>query len=493
MNTQPPSDNSNDPADDAPQRRKERGAAADGSGEFRRAESERSSPSTPEAEPTRRSEEHREEVVGQGSGETAGGSPAIAKGDNPAAQRSADDAALAFDPAILNGGGGLSNTPPQKTTLGGEDYLTVNFYLEYESFGGIREQLERAREAALRGSDANTLQLGDVVGLVSPGGVKVGARDKGFYVPYQVRTDHGVKLLIADRATPHRTHPSVQISAPSVPMMRLGFAGVWGLFHYLIEQLGATIVANKLSRVDPCLDLPGTPVTTFTEPYSNGWLVTRAKSRSRHQGILPATSYASGQRDTGFCVGKSPLLLRIYDKLLDAMRDPVKMEIMATSRWLGIPDVATRIEFQLGRGRLKKLGVDTVEDWIAKRADVVQYLTASWFRLTSGPVDRRHSDRTPNHPAWEAAATLFAECYGAPVGADLTPLPTLAIDPSQRVNVAVGVLKTAIVEFGYPIATNPDFLAVATDLIAAIIADRNMAEEIVRRTIEKGLGGMGLG
>ncbi|TWT96126.1 hypothetical protein Pla108_32080 [Botrimarina colliarenosi] len=431
-------------------------------------------------------------MAGQGSGETAGGAPATAKGEDPTAEQSAIDAATAFDPAIFDGGGSLSNTPPPKTTLGGEDYLTVNFYLEYESFTVIRNQLFEAREAAIRGSEANVIQLGEITGLVAPGGARVGSGDKAFYVPFRVATDHGITLLIADRAVPHRTHPSVQISAPSAPLMRLGFAGVWGLFQYLIEQLGATIVSNKLSRVDPCLDLPGTSVAVFTEPFDRGWVITRARKRRRHEDGLSAGRHFDGHKDTGFSVGKSPLGLRVYDKLHESRKRPLKLELLATARWAGLPDLATRIEFQLGRGRLKKLGVDTVEDWIAKRSDVVNYLMTSWFRLTSGPVDRKHADRTPTHPAWEAARVLFEECYGQPLGADMTPLPSLAIDPQQRLAVAVGVLKTAIVEMGYPIETNHDFLAVTMDLIAAFIIDRNMADEITRRIIEKGLGGLGL-
>lgn len=299
---------------------------------------------------------------------------------------SAIDAATDFDPAVLSGGGGLSNTPPPKTTLGGEDCLTVNHYLLCESYTHTHKLLTTAQQAAVKQGHATEIQLGDIRCLVSPGGARLGTGPKASYLPWRIDTDSGLTLLMADRPEPHRTQPSLQARAASLPLMRLGLANVLGQIAYLIERLGAVSVANKLSCIDAALDLPGTPVTAFTEPFDHGWFVTRARKRRRHEQGLAGGRYADGYRDTGLSVGKSPLGLRIYDKLFEVLRNPVKLEVMTTARWGDIPECATRIEFQIGRNRLKSLGVDTVEDWIAKRADVIEYLTSSWFRLTAGAI-----------------------------------------------------------------------------------------------------------
>ncbi|MEO0477581.1 MAG: hypothetical protein AAF085_16680, partial [Planctomycetota bacterium] len=107
--------------------------------------------------------------------------------------------------------------------------------------------------------------------------------------------------------------------------MRLGLANVLGQMNYLIERLGAVSIANKVSRVDVALDLAGTPVTAFTEPYDLGWFVTRARKRRRHEHGLAGGRYSEGYRDTGLSVGKSPLGLKIYDKLVEVLRNPVKL------------------------------------------------------------------------------------------------------------------------------------------------------------------------
>lgn len=84
---------------------------------------------------------NREEGRGLGGGDS---SPNI-KGN--AAQQSIEssDAAISFDPMSWEGQGSPNNLPCPITVPGGEDWLTVNFHVDFESFEKLADQLDDAQ------------------------------------------------------------------------------------------------------------------------------------------------------------------------------------------------------------------------------------------------------------------------------------------------------------------------------------------------------------
>lgn len=423
---------------------------------------------------------------------------AATDGDEPTAvAKSAASDSPSFDPSSFTGGGGPSNTPPQKTTHpkkpipGGEDWLSVNFYVNHLNFAATAHVLDQAQLAAQAGRTGDDeVQLGEVRCIVHAHGAKQGGGLKAQHMRWRLQTEQGLTLLIMNRAEAHVTQPNVSATATSLMLMRHGFETVWGLMQYVVEQLGCEIVRNKLSRVDPRIDLPEIPVGMFADPFRCDWFVTRAKGSGKYAQTESVGEYSSSKRSTGFTVGKHPLILRVYDKLKESQRDLLKLAVLKAQRWDGLPRAATRIEIELGRKKLKQKGIDTVEDWIAKRGDLINLIMRDWFRLTEEPVDRQHANRAKTHPLWEMARTQFSKCYGEPIGYDLSPLPPLEIDTRQRVAGAVGIFKGLFARTSLEIADNEHFLREVETEIRNHIQDRDMAAEVRRKAIELGVEGL---
>jgi hypothetical protein len=392
---------------------------------------------------------------------------------------------ISFDPEHLEATGSPNNLPVAKRNPSQEDWLTVNFYVDFPSFDELAQRLDRAQEAAaknLKGDDE--LQFGDVRFLVAGRGARQGRGDKSIHMRWRLVAENGLVLLLLNRATSHETLPNVSARATSLMMMQLGFMQVWQLMQYCIEAMGGEIVGDKISRVDPCVDLPGTAIEEFVRPFQQDWFVSRTRSHANYAVGVFMNEYMQGRQHTGFTFGKSPMMCRVYDKLVESRRDENKLAVLKAMRWGGLPECATRVEFQIERAKLKQFGVDTVADWIAMRADVLDELTTSWLRLTAGPVDRRNAKRAPIHPVWELTRTAFFEAYGKAAGLVLEPLQPMELNPSRFVASAVGSLRGMFARVGKDIRDNEHFEREALAAIRDGIRERDMATEVTRKTLE---------
>ncbi|NOY40700.1 MAG: replication initiation factor domain-containing protein [Planctomycetes bacterium] len=425
--------------------------------------------------------------MGRGSGGTAGGPPAFdASG--------VKDSAIVFTSDAGNREGEPSNTPSQKTTTGGEDWLSVNFYVDFSDFDELSEQLNLAQAAAVdldsKGSSDETpvfhdeIELCGIRFIVAPRGARLGGGRKALGMKWRLQSEHGLSVLIANMPAAHKTVPNVNVVATSLPLMQLGFDAAWALMQDYVEALGGERSRNKLSRVDACVDLPDVSVEDFCTPFAKDWIVSRARQRDLYESGVFLSSHKAGRISTGFAVGKSPLRLRVYDKLIESRRSPEKLALLEARRWGYMPEKATRVEIQLSRAKLKQYGVDTVEDWIAKRATIVDQLTCNWFRLTDGPVDRNHANRTPTHPVWkEAREAFFQWCKGAR-NMVLEPLPKLHVDMSKQMKQIVGMFIGIFARIGKPISDNAMFFREVEFAVRDIVGKRDMCAEVQRRALE---------
>lgn len=171
----------------------------------------------------------------------------------------------------------------------------------------------------------------------------------------------------------------------------------------------------------------------------------------------------------------------------ECKHDLEKLQLLIDQRWGVFPFRAIRVEFQLRRGKLKQLGVDSLADWLEKRAAVVRYLTHDWFRLTAGPVDRKHPDRTPILPEWQEVQQAFAAWAGSGPFADLGPIETQPMPADHYLKTIVGSFISLFARSGVAIDGNEAFFQECLYRLLDEIEEREMAGEVRRRALELGV------
>ena len=284
---------------------------------------------------------------------------------------------------------------------------------------------------------------------VGPSGLLAG----GAYFAYKLAYDE-VTIFIAERESPHKTYPSVSVTISGNGCLYPGATECCEKANRMIEALGGKIVRNKLSRVDICLDMPEVEIDPLDRAFLEDRDICRAVAKARHSG-------------TGVTVtlGKSPLMCRIYDKKaeVELKANPYRNLCMRVYRWKSpeMPSAATRVEFELRREALKERGIDTVEDYYAKRADLVHYLTHNWLRFTANKVDRENKNQSKARmlPLWNKVRKVFKRWAGEPVGRSLEPLPKGRANVSNLMKQALGVVQAAAGFQGKEIADRDGLIA----------------------------------
>ncbi len=184
--------------------------------------------------------------------------------------------------------------------------------------------------------------------------------------------------------------------------MTLGIEKSWEYVQDVIRLFGGTLIKNKLSRVDSCIDMPEVRMEEFATPFLQKHYV----CRSQHTNF-----YRDGNEVNSLAIGKEPKC-RIYDKVLEVnyRTDVDKYYTLVSRRWNNVcPSTAARVEWQIRRATIKELGIDSVEDWLEKRSGVFNYLFA-WLRLvdTEGRgFDRRNPERFKTLGIWQKAHEAF--------------------------------------------------------------------------------------
>ena len=233
-------------------------------------------------------------------------------------------------------------------------------------------------------------------------------------------------------------------------------------------------------------------IQSLSGAYVAGHYVTRARANRAYQYEVHAVEtnsavHSFGQTPTGFVVGQGNLVLRAYDKVRESNLIPEKIAAVVGCRWGYWTATASRVEFQIRREILKDFGVDTVADWFAKRAEICEYLCTQWFRLTSGPVDRDHSDRSETLDVWLKVQRAFAMWAGKPDYICFEPLAPEECQPTHLLQQVIGLLVSYYARTGTKIHSTPHFLEVATAKLTKLIGPRDVVAAIQRRALELGL------
>ena len=327
----------------------------------------------------------------------------------------------------------------------------ANLALEviFPGYPDLRPRLQAVKDSAGHKGETHSkgiehAHFGPYLVRVWPTGSRIGK--EGPYYAF-VGEYAGIVIKIQDRAAPKNECPNVLVEIDGLVCLELGDRGALELTYDLIRQMGGEIDQVKLSRIDVCLDMPGVGMDEFAAAAAEWRYVSRLRN---HWG------WESGDREkksSGRTVlfGKLPLQLEVYDKLAEvrASRNSRKLELMMARRWNGeMPAQAVRVEFRVGRAKLRELGIDSPDDFYRKRRVLVDYLCCDWFRFTDGPVDRANTTRAATLPLWAQVHEAFAAWAGQPNGEKLEPLPRGPVDVTGLFRQSYGVTKAIGRELG---------------------------------------------
>jgi hypothetical protein len=166
--------------------------------------------------------------------------------------------------------------------------------------------------------------------------------------------------------------------------------------RYVVNSLGRVDGDEHVSRVDPCVDfVASVPVDGFNVRQ---W-VTRAREKA---------GYWLGEDFSGWRIGLGGAVQsRFYDKLIEVLEKSHKaylFDLWTLGGWKPGEHV-WRQEFQVGRAALKELQIDSVAQLLPNLGALWSYLTGDWLRLAEPSKDSNRA-RWPNHPLWNALATI---------------------------------------------------------------------------------------
>jgi hypothetical protein len=188
--------------------------------------------------------------------------------------------------------------------------------------------------------------------------------------------------------------PMVYAQIGSEALTRTGVKYTVIALNNLVSVLGTTRASAAVSRADLCADF----VTDFELEGipRNAW-INRANKRSSHEdrGRFSGLTFGMG----------GALSARLYDKSLeiDHSEKTYLYDVWCEGGWAGEHPV-WRLEFEFHRTVLRECGITTIEELLARRADLWCY-AMHWLRLVVPSPTDLTKERWPNHPLWDVLST----------------------------------------------------------------------------------------
>lgn len=279
---------------------------------------------------------------------------------------------------------------------GGYDTVEIGYFGHWRDFPALKLALESALNAVNeKAAGAEYVALGDLECLLYPEMAKIGPKY------YFVLESNGVKIYIP--RTLSRNTPNIQLRYGGVALIGRDFFGLHFELLKRVESFGFVPVKEILQRIDLQIMLRES-TKSIIEILLNCCFACRAKGEEFYRLNRMMNSYGIG-KDTK---------LRIYDKVAEINAkgaDPAAKSLLAKHSigdWLKSKKPITRFEFQLRKESLKRLGINDVNDLLAKEAGLVEYLT-KWFRLLESPKKRGNNGK--EHRIWTDTKRLLHECF----------------------------------------------------------------------------------
>lgn len=178
--------------------------------------------------------------------------------------------------------------------------------------------------------------------------------------------------------------PSFRVKFRSQPLWQYGALALHERFMAWTESVG--LIAYKpesLSRVDFTFDYH-LPVIDFDEDS----VVSLSKKDNK---------YRDDGKINGLVYGKSDIVLRIYNKVLEIAEQSGKTWLFQL--WGGISENVWRIEWQTRQAPLRRFGIRTFDDLFSMQGDLLRYIINEHDSLRTKNTDSNRS-RWPVHPIW---------------------------------------------------------------------------------------------
>jgi len=316
------------------------------------------------------------------------------------------DSGFQQPPTGSNRGAEHTKTSKQKSILlTGCDTLAVGFKIGDPDPGDSWQTYDPqsgfylTQEEWVKLADAKVAAQGK---MFESGGCPVELRGQTFSVSSKgsrgyefVFVNSDLTIQLATESRGGKYFPEVRITFRSQYLWRFGWQACYARVRKWLDTW-ANVVGNQVSRVDLNIDL------ALELPEINlrgGEVVTPARDKTEY--LLPLERHLVGLVETGFTFGKGDLMARIYNKRVEIQNsNKVWFEdLWRRNGWDGVSPV-TRTEFQLRRGALKQLQVESVEDLGRQMGDLMKYLTVKWLRLTDKNPSDTNRARWPLKTFW---------------------------------------------------------------------------------------------
>jgi hypothetical protein len=341
--------------------------------------------------------------------------------------------------------GHLTNRPPTnskgspiRSAVGGLDWLEWCSYGEWRerTFRELCERLDQAKKVAQASGGETVIELAGEPVIVKSSGVR-----RGLYCTWCLVVA-GVEIGLVNEWRYMPRSFNVHVIARSEACMVMGMA-VHVFVAKFLERLGYLQKRSVISRADLSVDLLGVTVEPFVSALTSGAVVRRARK---------SAVYFEGLRSTGFSVGGSAVMLRVYDKALEmrSSGDVSKASAMLERRWCGEsnPDAATRVEFQLKRDALAAMDFHDVPKFLGNLREVARWLTEDWIRFTDGVKDRTHSSLVGPSALWVVVQRALFEAFRYGDDVPITWRHPLRALPEKLLRQAAGCVSSALAFLG---------------------------------------------
>lgn len=204
-----------------------------------------------------------------------------------------------------------------------------------------------------------------------------------------VLVSHDMTLKIGNWLEP-MSRPSVMAEFRSEALWTHGPEVMLERVRDILAAWGGAVVTERVSRCDVCVD------TLLPSEVWNLHLLDQFVTRA-----LDINPFLHRDKLTGFQIGKGAVMARLYDKVVEINKKSHKFWMFDV--W-DVHELAPgyqiiRVEFQLRREPLKRLGVGTLAELLAKLPEFWAYCTQSWLKVRTNKELHHTQQRTL--PWWE--------------------------------------------------------------------------------------------